>query len=144
MKTLASSLVFAAATFAASLLFVSLPSCASHGTNAPVDFVTKVKPVLEYYCIECHDAKSGGKFGGFIMETGKLAMITGRHAPVIHPGRPDESLLFVVLRLGHEEALGMPPSPDKISDEQLAAVREWIRAGAHWPDGPEGRLKLPQ
>jgi mono/diheme cytochrome c family protein len=107
-------------------------------------FVTRVKPVLQYYCIECHTIESGGKYGGLILENGELAMRTGRHAPVIHPGKPDESLLFIVLRLGHEHVLGMPPAPDKISDEQLDAIRTWIRDGAQWPAGKDGHLVLPK
>jgi hypothetical protein len=107
-------------------------------------FVTKVKPVLEYYCIECHTIKSGGKYGGLILEYGDLAMRTGRHAPVIHPGKPDESLLYIVLRLGHEQVLGMPPAPDKISDEELDGIRRWIRDGAQWPSGKDGHLVLPK
>lgn len=106
-------------------------------------FLTGVKPVLEYYCIECHDRKSAGKYGGLILETGELAMKTGRSVPVIRPGDPDRSLLYTVLRLGHEDVLGMPPAPDKISDDELGAVRQWIRSGAAWPKGPEGRLVLP-
>lgn len=108
------------------------------------DLFAEVKPVLEYYCIECHNSRSGMNYGGLNLETGRAAKSTGRHAPVILPGRPEESLLYIVLRLGHEEALGMPPSPDKISDPQLASIRKWIKAGAPWPEGPEGRLQLPR
>ena len=117
------------------------------GISGPADeayFVANVKPTLEYYCLECHNSTSASKFSGLNLETGKAAMSTGLRRPVIRPGKPEESLLFVVLRLGHEEALGMPPAPDKVSDEQLAAVRRWIRGGAIWPEGPEGHLKMPQ
>lgn len=108
-----------------------------------VNFEQDVKPVLEYYCIECHDTKSRGQYGGLSLQTGREAMSTGRLAPVILPGDPDASLLFKVLRFGHEDPLAMPPAPDKISDEQLSAVREWIQAGATWPAGERGRLQLP-
>ena len=107
-------------------------------------FVAKVKPTLEYYCMECHNSKSASKFSHLNLETGKLAMSTGLHKPVILPGKPDDSLLYVVLRLGHAEALAMPPAPDKISGEQLASVRQWILDGAFWPEGPEGHLKSPR
>lgn len=107
-------------------------------------FVTNVKPVLEYYCIECHTNSAAPQYGGFSMETGQAAMTTGRHAPVIRPGKPDESLLYVVLRLGHEDVLGMPPAPDKITDKELAAVRGWILSGADWPTGSDGHLHLPK
>lgn len=131
-------------------LWLWLGSCAAPPPSPPTVqeqttfFVTKVKPVMEYYCIECHTIKSGGKYGGLILENGTLAMITGRHAPVIRPGKPENSLLLTVLRLGHEDVLGMPPAPDKIPDEAQDDVREWIRRGAYWPPGKEGHLELPK
>ncbi|HSI64939.1 MAG TPA: c-type cytochrome domain-containing protein [Candidatus Saccharimonadia bacterium] len=123
-----------------------LAGCASSPSTSRetgASFEQDVKPVLEYYCIECHDTKSKGQYGGLILETGRAATTTGRHAPVIIPGNPDASLLFNVLRFGHENPLAMPPAPDKISDEQLAAIRDWIQAGAAWPEGAKGRLQLP-
>lgn len=128
-------------------LLLLLPACVSTESQ-PLDssaqFQNEVKPILEYYCIECHDSKSQGQYGGLSIETGREAMTTGRHAPVIIPGNSDASLLYKVLRFGHEDPLAMPPAPDKISDEQLASVREWIEAGAFWPTGEAGRLRLPQ
>lgn len=144
MNTAVRHLALIAITLAVQLLVICLNGCASNDTSDAGHFVTKVKPVLEYYCIECHNAKSGMNYGGLNIETGHAAMTTGHRAPVIRPGSPNDSLLYVVLRLGHEEALGMPPAPDKVSDEQLAAVRDWIRGGAPWPEGPEGHLKLPR
>ncbi|MEY4483023.1 MAG: hypothetical protein RL693_475 [Verrucomicrobiota bacterium] len=107
-------------------------------------FVTKVKPVLQYYCIQCHTDQAAPQYGGFSMETGKSALTTGRHSPVIRPGKPDESLFFKVLRLGHEDVLGMPPAPDKVTNEELESVRQWILSGAEWPAGPAGHLQLPK
>ena len=132
----------------AATVALSLAGCADFPSPRPgevaVSFERDVKPVLEYYCIECHDRKSAGRYGGLSLETGREAMTSGRHAPVILPGNADGSLLFQVLRFGHEDPLAMPPAPDKISDEQLAAVREWIRSGADWPEGDRGRLELPR
>ncbi len=136
--------ILAAATLSAVLGTLAGGGCAGT-TNRPADsfFATKVKPTLEYYCLECHNSKSASKFNQFNLETGKLAMTTGLHKPVIRPGKPDESLFFTVLRLGHAEALAMPPAPDKVSEEQLADIRRWIHSGAAWPEGPEGHLKMP-
>lgn len=137
--------ILAAATLSALLGTLGGGGCAGP-TSQPADafFVAKVKPTLEYYCLECHNSKTASKFNQFNLETGKLAMTTGLHKPVIRPGKPDESLLFTVLRLGHAEALAMPPAPDKVSEEQLADIRRWIRSGAVWPEGPVGHLKMPQ
>lgn len=105
-------------------------------------FLSEVKPVLEKYCIECHNGNSAPEAGGLNLESRELAFTTGRQAPVIRPGSPHDSLLYKVLRLGHEEVLGMPPTPERVSDEELAAVRNWIRQGAPWPAGPEGKIEL--
>jgi len=122
----------------------STPTSADGPSRDGKFFVAKVKPVLEYYCIECHTDKGAPYYGAFSMETRRSAMTTGRHAPVLRPGSPDESLLYRVLRLGHEDVLGMPPAPDKVSNEELLAVRQWIQAGAKWPDGNAGHLRLPE
>ena len=126
---------------AGSVMF--LPGCMSTRSDEGSNFVTSVKPVLEYYCIECHTDRSRARFGGLSLESGQAAMTTGHHAPVIIPGNADASLLYHVLRFGHENPLAMPPAPDKISDEQFAAIRSWINAGASWPAGPAGHLSLP-
>lgn len=144
MNTVVRHLALIAVALAVQLLAACLNGFAGNDTHDGGHFVAKVKPVLEYYCIECHNGKSGMNYGGLNLETGKAAMTTGRHAPVIRPGAPDDSLLYTVLSLGHEEVLGMPPAPDKVSKEQQAAIRKWIRAGAPWPEGSEGRLKLPR
>ena len=143
MKTAPCILAFA--PLAVFLGLLGSGGCAGKsGKTADSLFVTKVRPTLEYYCMECHNSESASKSSQFNLETGKLAMSTGLHKPVIKPGKPEESLLYVVLRLGHAEALAMPPAPDKVSDEQLAAVHRWIAEGAFWPEGPEGRLHRPR
>jgi hypothetical protein len=126
------------------VILSAMAGCATPMVDNSERFVTQVKPVLEYYCIECHTDRSSGKYGGLSLESGHSAKTTGRHRPVILPGNPDASLLYQVLRFGHEHPMAMPPAPDKISDEQFAAVRAWIAAGAHWPEGRDGHLSLPR
>jgi hypothetical protein len=127
------------------LAFVGvLTECATPRVDNTQRFVTQVKPTLEYFCIECHTDRQSSQFGGFSLETGSSAMNSGRHKPVIIAGNPDASLLYHVLRFGHESPLAMPPAPDGVSDEQLEAIRAWIAAGAHWPEGRAGHLSLPR
>lgn len=118
--------------------------CATFKVDTTERFITQVKPTLEYYCIECHTDRQSSRFGGLSLESRMSAMNTGRHKPVIIAGNPDGSLLYHVLRFGHESSLAMPPTPDRISDEQLDAIRDWIASGAHWPEGPAGHLSLPK
>ncbi len=126
------------------MLVGTLPECITPRVDGTKHFVTNVKPVLEYYCIECHTDLMSPQFGGLSLETRSSAMNTGRHKPVIVAGNPDASLLYHVLRVGHEDPLAMPPAPDGISDQQLNAIRVWIAQGAPWPEGQDGHLSLPR
>ena len=54
----------------------------------------------------------------------------GNSGPAIVPGKPDESLLIRAVAHTHER-LKMPPQ-GKLSDEQVADLKTWVEAGAHW------------
>ncbi|MFO1484196.1 MAG: c-type cytochrome domain-containing protein [Verrucomicrobiaceae bacterium] len=121
---------------------VSLTSCVTlpWQKNEPVDFVSEVKPVLEARCLECHHHRY--VCAGLNLETKTLAMKGGRTGPVIVPGAPQQSLLYKVLLLGHDNPISMPPSPDPLSLEEQRAIRDWIQQGAGWPENV--RLVPPQ
>lgn len=108
--------------------------------NREIDFVDEVKPLLESRCLECHHRRY--VCAGLNMETKSLAMKGGRSGPVIIPGAPHHSLLYQVLLLGHENPVAMPPTPEKLEQEHLKIVHDWIRQGAPWP--AEVRLIPPQ
>ena len=107
-----------------------------------INFERDVKPMMEIRCLECHnhiDAKDNGFLN---LETRKDAMTTGRHAPVIRPGDPENSYFIRVIETNHGDASGMPPSPDKIWGVRMKILKKWIRQGAVWPE--EVRLTRPQ
>lgn len=121
--------------------------CGTTGGRVPlgrIDFLRDVKPILESRCLECHYDKLASTHAGLSLQTRKAAFTTGRNAPVIVPGNPDGSLLYQTLLLGHSHPIAMPPSPDKLWDDQLKILHKWIRQGAEWPEGEEGRLIPPQ
>ena len=62
------------------------------------DFVTsKVLPLLESRCLECHKGPKEPK-GGLVL-TGRDAILRGGESgPAIVPGKPDESLLVEAIR----------------------------------------------
>ncbi|MGV3661445.1 MAG: c-type cytochrome domain-containing protein [Prosthecobacter sp.] len=102
-------------------------------SGPPVDFMAEIKPLLESRCLECHQRRY--VCAGLNMETKTLAMKGGRSGPVIIPGAPHHSLLYKVLLLGHENPVAMPPTPEKLEQEHQKMVHDWIRQGAHWPQG---------
>ena len=62
----------------------------------------------------------------------------GDSGAVIEPGKPDDSLLVEAIRYSDPD-LQMPPKGDKLPDQQVADIAEWIRRGA--PDPRSGVAK---
>jgi cytochrome c553 len=117
--------------FSIAVLIVGLLSQAT-ATAAPQDiaahFEKKVRPVLVEKCISCHGPD---KQQGDLRVDSRAALLAGgsRGAGLV-PGKPDESLLLRAL--AHDGELKMPK--DKLPAADIAAIREWVQAGAPWPD----------
>src|SRR5262249_22010367 len=52
--------------------------------------------------------------------------------PAVVPGKPDESRLVEVI--GYQDAIKMPPK-QKLGDEEIATLTEWVKIGAPYPAG---------
>ncbi len=93
-------------------------------------FETKVRPVLATQCHACHGSKAKIVQGGLRLDTREGLMKGGHSGPAIVPGNPDESRLIQAVR--HQMKPAMPPW-GKLPAEQIAALEEWVRLGAPWP-----------
>ncbi len=99
------------------------------GSNEAVAlFNEKVAPVLAESCYDCHGDR---RKGGFDLSTREALLIGGDEGPAIVPGNAKESLLYQLIT--HERDPVMPRRADKLSDEAIAAIAEWIDAGAPYP-----------
>jgi cytochrome c len=102
----------------------------------PEFYTTKVQPILQTNCYRCHGGMNHR--GGLSIQT-RAAMLKGGHdGPVLVPGDPTNSLLVRLIR--HEgpekDPMPMPPKQPKLSDEDIATVERWVKAGAIMPDDP--------
>jgi mono/diheme cytochrome c family protein len=95
-------------------------------------FTTAVKPVFRQNCYRCHFGMNHK--GGFNLSTRELLLKGGESdARVVIPGHPDQSLLLQLVR--HQGPAGpnghpgpMPPK-GKLSDDEIAAISQWIKDG---------------
>lgn len=89
---------------------------------------SKVVPLLEARCFECHkhDAELGG---GLSLASRKAMLKGGESGAAIVPGKPDESLLIEAVRYAGFE---MPPR-SKMPDAEIAILEKWVADGAVWP-----------
>ena len=120
------------------LLFLFSAALATHSCCAAADeeftqeqrtFVqSKVLPLLEARCFECHKAGKEPK-GGLVLSGRKAMLAGGDSGPAIVPGKPEESLLMEAIRY---ESFEMPPR-SRMPKEEVAIFEKWIADGAAWP-----------
>ena len=97
---------------------------------APVDYLKEVKPVLVARCYSCHGAlKQEAKLR---LDTAEFIRQGGKHGPAIVPGKPAESLLLKKVSAPSLDER-MPPEGEALHEPQIAALRDWIAAGAIAP-----------
>ncbi len=102
---------------------------------APADlqfFEAKIRPLLIDRCYKCHSKEADKVKGGLLLETREALLQGGNTGAAIVPGKPDESLLIQAVRYKDED-LQMPPKGEKLSDQQIADLTEWVRRGAPDP-----------
>jgi cytochrome c553 len=101
-------------------------------------FESRVRPVLVERCYKCHSHDADRVKGGLMLDTHEGMMHGGDTGPAIVPGKPDESLMIDAIRYTDDD-LQMPPKGDKLSDQEVSDLTEWIRRGA--PDPRTGVAK---
>lgn len=106
-------------------------------------FETKIRPVLADNCFACHGETL--QQGGLRADSRAALLKGGTSGPAIIPGQPDRSPLVTVLH--YDGKIKMPPS-GKLKPAEIAALGEWVRRGAPWPEarasGAAGGYKTAQ
>ena len=89
-------------------------------------FVMPVHLVLKTHCLICHDNRS--KKGGLDLSNRQALLRGGDSGPAVVPGDAKASLLYKLIT--HEREPVMPYKADKLPEEVIARVADWINAGA--------------
>ena len=101
-------------------------------------FNERVMPVLERNCFKCHSHLADKVRGGLVVDSRAGLLEGGDTGAAIVPGKPDESLLIQSIRYDDKADYQMPPDGKKLPDDEIAALTEWVKQGAFWPDEPSG------
>ncbi len=123
---------------------------AQNGLPKKIEFGRHVRPILSENCFTCHgsDAKARRARLRLDVREGALAE-RGEGIFAIVPGKPDSSELYRRIT-ADDPADRMPRSKtgEKLSDHQIALLRQWIEQGAeyedHWAFIPPTRPPLPK
>ena len=104
----------------------------------PVSFAKDVEPILERDCRQCHgDTVQLGKLD---LSTRDSALRGGARGSDIIPGNAEASRVY--RRIAGLEQPSMPAQGNPLSAAEVAAVKQWIDAGAIW-DGVPPSAKPP-
>jgi hypothetical protein len=96
-------------------------------------FETKVRPIFIAKCHACHSLSSRmagldlSSAAGFQKGADSGAMVNGS----------DVSGSRLMRAISYENTIKMPPM-GRLKDDEVAAIREWVRMGTPWPAGKAG------
>ena len=91
-------------------------------------FRDRIVPILQHRCLNCHNSLDHK--GDFSLQTRDELRDSG----LVEPGVPNESALLDALRSTDGNRAAMPKNDTPLTEKELSAIREWIAAGAEWPD----------
>ena len=94
-------------------------------------FENKIRPLLADHCYKCHAATARKLKGGLLLDRKAGWVKGGDSGKVIVPGKPEESLLIMMVERDPDYE-AMPPKT-ALSKEQVEDLREWVRRGAPDP-----------
>ena len=121
--------------FTVGMMLVPIPRLFGQSDRAPDAgklefFEKKVRPLLVDNCYNCHSADNKAAGGLRVDDHNGLLQGGGRGLAVV-VGKPEESLL--IRAVSHTDAkLKMPPN-NRLADEQIEILSQWIKDGAVWP-----------
>ncbi len=125
------------------LCFVMLPmaSAAQDDTvSKAIAYNLDIRPILADNCYACHGPDENSRQADLRLDTkagalGDIEKSEPSGYPVIIPGKPEESELYLRITSNDDTYL-MPPADfnKTLTPEQIEAVTQWIREGATWEE----------
>src|SRR5690242_5940036 len=79
-------------------------------------FENQIRPLLAARCQTCHNSK---------LRTAGIDLSDAAHAPQHESSR-------LLKAVSYQDRIKMPPA-GKLKDDEIAALREWVKIGSPWP-----------
>jgi mono/diheme cytochrome c family protein len=105
---------------------------ASDSTEALTRFTERIAPVLTQKCVACHRPEN--RKGGLDLTTRETMLQGGENGVGFVSGKPEESSIYVRSVAMNGERPEMPEKGEPLTPAESQALREWITAGAAWPE----------
>jgi cytochrome c553 len=94
-------------------------------------FEKKIRPILADRCYECHSHQAKKLKANLFLDSRQGMLQGGDTGVALVLGEPEKSRLIEAIRYNNPD-LQMPPK-QKLSDDAIADLVEWVKMGAPWP-----------
>lgn len=106
-----------------------------------INYQDHVRPIFQQACFSCHNPDKSK--GGVNLASYSATVAGGASGEIVAAQELDDSILYGVM--AHTMEPKMPPKGDRVSDEQLAIIRQWIEQGLReTADGKAKTRKKPK
>ena len=104
-----------------------------------IDFESEILPLFEDYCYDCHGPDK--EKSGFRTDK-RVHLLKGGDSGLaaVVPGKPEASYLIEVIK-SDDPDIAMPPKDDKLFEEDIELLEQWITGGAIWPGQMDDKLE---
>jgi len=122
------------ATFGLSVMCTALWNPCASADEREDQFERQIRPLLIEKCVACHGPEK--QEGGLRLDSREQLLTGTDDVPaLVNLKDVGASRLLQVIQYSEDDTQ-MPPK-EKLTDGQIAAVRQWIEAGAFWPENQE-------
>ncbi len=111
------------------LFLISCTLSESRDVTAEEPLFLQVKGILERRCVSCHHGEHAK--GGLSLETRDQFATGGSTGPIVTPENLAASPLLEVLS---GDSPRMPKSGPKLTQQEMETIRNWVTAGANFPE----------
>ena len=132
----------AAAFTLTSLVSRPAPARAADDPKGVAFFEEKIRPILAQSCVGCHGEEKHK--GDLRLDTRENLLKGGKDdndkpLKVVELGNPEKSMIIEAVEYKNEDIQMPPPKKkvsQKLSDDKIAALKEWIKMGAPYGEKP--------
>ena len=93
-------------------------------------FEKRIRPLLIEKCISCHGSEQ--QESALRLDSRAAMLNGGERGAAVQLDAPKTSLLLTAIT-HRDDDLQMPPD-ERLNDDQITALNQWIQSGAAWPD----------